>query len=55
MNRIIKSIEYDDGYAFSTYLEDTIRPVNPLPIYYEIQLNEGGENNDCIVIADPDN
>ncbi|KAF0462180.1 gag-pol fusion protein [Gigaspora margarita] len=45
--------EYDDGYASSTYSEYTVRATTPMPIYYEIQLNKEEENDDHIVIADP--
>ncbi|CAG8748809.1 14895_t:CDS:2 [Gigaspora margarita] len=47
--------EYDDEYASSTYSEYTIRATTLMLIYYEIQLNEKEENDDYIVIADPDN
>ncbi|CAG8800594.1 5272_t:CDS:2, partial [Gigaspora margarita] len=46
--------EYDDVYAFSTYPKYTSKTTISMPIYYEVQLNEEEENNEHIVITDPD-
>ncbi|KAF0510826.1 hypothetical protein F8M41_018408 [Gigaspora margarita] len=46
--------EYDNGYTSSTYQEDTGRSFTPIPVRYEIRLDEGEEDDDRIVIMDPD-
>ncbi|CAG8708006.1 44712_t:CDS:2, partial [Gigaspora margarita] len=45
---------YDDGYASPTYPEYTVRATTPMPIYYEVQLNEEEESDKHIVINNPD-
>ncbi|CAG8828903.1 18811_t:CDS:2 [Gigaspora margarita] len=45
--------EYDDGYASPTYPEYTVRATTPMPIYYEVQLNEEEESDDRMVINNP--
>ncbi|CAG8820896.1 35902_t:CDS:2, partial [Gigaspora margarita] len=47
--------EYEDGYTSPTYSDYIVRPTTPIPIYYEIQLDEGKVDDDRMVIADPDN
>ncbi|KAF0450132.1 hypothetical protein F8M41_002262 [Gigaspora margarita] len=47
--------EYDDGHTSPTYSEYTVRTTTPMPIYYEVQLNEEEENDEYIVVTDPDN
>ncbi|CAG8827990.1 9693_t:CDS:2, partial [Gigaspora margarita] len=46
--------KYDNGYAFSTYQKDTGRSFTPMPIQYEICLDEEEEDDDYMVIMDPD-
>ncbi|CAG8801061.1 1612_t:CDS:2 [Gigaspora margarita] len=50
-----ESREYEDEYSFLTYTEYTVRPTTPIPIYYEIQFDEEEEDNECMVIKNPNN
>ncbi|RIB14350.1 hypothetical protein C2G38_2195419 [Gigaspora rosea] len=54
VNRQRRTDEHDDLINFETK-EYEGEPTTPIPIYYKIQLNEEEENDDRIVIPDPDN
>ncbi|CAG8785842.1 38144_t:CDS:2, partial [Gigaspora margarita] len=46
--------EYDNRYTSLTYSEYTVRTTTPMPIYYEVQHNKKEENDEHIVITNPD-
>ncbi|CAG8849317.1 8799_t:CDS:1, partial [Gigaspora margarita] len=45
--------EYNKEYVFPIYSENTIRPTNPISVYYRFQLDKREEDDNRIVITNP--